>query len=116
MQGAWPFGLVEAVWSIVAVRWWWVAGRTMGWLLLAKIRTSASIFRTAFPVAIFHLSLRVLQVLQGKGMGIHTIVLAGSVATWQSIQIIWITTPSKTALQLQKFDKGNWLLYTKRVV
>jgi hypothetical protein len=27
-QGAWPFGLVEAVWSLVAVRRWWsVAGR-----------------------------------------------------------------------------------------
>ena len=27
LQGAWPFGLVEAVWSIVAVRRWWLAGR-----------------------------------------------------------------------------------------
>jgi hypothetical protein len=24
LQGAWPFGAVEAVWSIVAVRRWWV--------------------------------------------------------------------------------------------
>jgi hypothetical protein len=24
LQGAWPFGLVEAVWSLVAVRRWWV--------------------------------------------------------------------------------------------
>src|SRR5476651_233635 len=23
LQGAWPFGLVEAVWAIVAVRKWW---------------------------------------------------------------------------------------------
>ena len=24
LQGAWPFGLVEAMWSVVAVRrWWW---------------------------------------------------------------------------------------------
>lgn len=23
LQGAWPFGLVEAVWSIVAIRRWW---------------------------------------------------------------------------------------------
>jgi len=23
MQGAWPFGLVEGVWSIVAARKWW---------------------------------------------------------------------------------------------
>ena len=27
LQGAWPFGLVEAVWSIVAVRRWWLAAR-----------------------------------------------------------------------------------------
>jgi hypothetical protein len=25
LQGAWPFGLIEAVWSIVAVRRWWMA-------------------------------------------------------------------------------------------
>ena len=29
MQGAWPFGLVEGVWSLVAVRRWWVAGRSI---------------------------------------------------------------------------------------
>jgi len=23
LQGAWPFGLVEAVWSLVATRRWW---------------------------------------------------------------------------------------------
>jgi hypothetical protein len=23
LQGAWPFGLIEAIWSIVAVRRWW---------------------------------------------------------------------------------------------
>jgi hypothetical protein len=23
LQGAWPFGLVEAVWALVAVRKWW---------------------------------------------------------------------------------------------
>ena len=27
LQGAWPFGLVEAVWSIVAARRWWVAAK-----------------------------------------------------------------------------------------
>ncbi len=27
LQGAWPFGLVEVVWSIVAVRRWWLSGR-----------------------------------------------------------------------------------------
>jgi hypothetical protein len=26
LQGAWPFGLVEGVWSIVALRRWWLAG------------------------------------------------------------------------------------------
>jgi hypothetical protein len=25
LQGAWPFGLVESVWSVVAVRKWWQA-------------------------------------------------------------------------------------------
>jgi hypothetical protein len=25
LQGAWPFGLVEAVWSVVAARRWWRA-------------------------------------------------------------------------------------------
>ena len=24
LQGAWPFGLVEAIWSIVALRKWWL--------------------------------------------------------------------------------------------
>jgi len=23
LQGAWPFGMVEAIWSLVAVRRWW---------------------------------------------------------------------------------------------
>jgi len=27
LQGAWPFGLVEAVWSLVALRRWWAARR-----------------------------------------------------------------------------------------
>ena len=27
LQGAWPFGLVEAAWSIIAARRWWIAGR-----------------------------------------------------------------------------------------
>lgn len=26
IQGAWPFGLVESVWSVVAFRRWWQAG------------------------------------------------------------------------------------------
>jgi len=28
LQGAWPFGLVEAVWSVVAIRRWALASRT----------------------------------------------------------------------------------------
>jgi hypothetical protein len=27
LQGAWPFGIVEAIWSIVAARRWYVARR-----------------------------------------------------------------------------------------
>jgi hypothetical protein len=29
LQGAWPFGLVEAVWSGVAVRRWWIETRSI---------------------------------------------------------------------------------------
>ena len=25
LQGAWPFGLVEALWSMIAARRWWIA-------------------------------------------------------------------------------------------
>ena len=28
LQGAWPFGAVEAVWSVVALRRWWLARAT----------------------------------------------------------------------------------------
>lgn len=28
LQGAWPFGIVEAIWALVAVRRWWRAART----------------------------------------------------------------------------------------
>jgi len=28
LQGAWPFGLVEAIWSVVAVRCWALAARS----------------------------------------------------------------------------------------
>jgi hypothetical protein len=28
LQGAWPFGLVEAVWSVVALRRWWLESRS----------------------------------------------------------------------------------------
>jgi hypothetical protein len=28
LQGAWPFGLVEAVWSVVVLRRWWLKSRS----------------------------------------------------------------------------------------
>lgn len=28
LQGAWPFGLVEAVWALIALRRWWSQQRT----------------------------------------------------------------------------------------
>ena len=27
LQGAWPFGIVESIWSVVAVRRWWLRSR-----------------------------------------------------------------------------------------
>ena len=27
LQGAWPFGLVEAIWALVAARRWWLKNR-----------------------------------------------------------------------------------------
>jgi hypothetical protein len=29
LQGAWPFGVVEAVWTVVAARRWWVARKAV---------------------------------------------------------------------------------------
>jgi len=26
LQGAWPFGIVEAIWAVVALRRWWLSG------------------------------------------------------------------------------------------
>ncbi len=28
LQGAWPFGVIEAIWAFVAARRWWYAGKT----------------------------------------------------------------------------------------
>lgn len=28
LQGAWPFGIIEAIWSAVAARRWWLTGRS----------------------------------------------------------------------------------------
>ncbi len=30
LQGAWPFGIVEAIWSVVAARRWWTGRSTHG--------------------------------------------------------------------------------------
>ena len=27
LQGAWPFGLVEGIWSVIAIRKWWLQSR-----------------------------------------------------------------------------------------
>jgi hypothetical protein len=27
LQGAWPFGVVEAIWSLVAARRWWIKAK-----------------------------------------------------------------------------------------
>jgi hypothetical protein len=29
LQGAWPFGFVEAVWSVIALRRWWTRTRSV---------------------------------------------------------------------------------------
>jgi hypothetical protein len=29
LQGSWPFGLLEAIWSLVAVRRWWLRDRSV---------------------------------------------------------------------------------------
>lgn len=28
LQGAWPFGIIEGIWAVVALRRWWRAART----------------------------------------------------------------------------------------
>ena len=30
LQGAWPFGVVEAIWAVVALRRWWNVSRRAG--------------------------------------------------------------------------------------
>jgi hypothetical protein len=29
MQGAWPFGVVEAIWAVIAARRWWLRAQHM---------------------------------------------------------------------------------------
>jgi hypothetical protein len=31
LQGAWPFGLVEGIWSLVALRRWWLVFPASNW-------------------------------------------------------------------------------------
>ena len=30
LQGAWPFGIVEAIWSVIAARRWWMGAAVHG--------------------------------------------------------------------------------------
>ncbi len=32
LQGAWPFGIIEAIWALIAARRWWRKTRRRGWL------------------------------------------------------------------------------------
>lgn len=41
LQGAWPFGLVEAVWSAVAARRWWLGGGGWRGSLHPDVRTGS---------------------------------------------------------------------------
>jgi len=43
LQGAWPFGLVEAVWSLVALRKWWLARRAARPSALSRLLAAVSI-------------------------------------------------------------------------
>lgn len=38
LQGAWPFGLVEAVWSGVALRRWWLKRKEISQTLMVTAR------------------------------------------------------------------------------
>jgi len=42
LQGAWPFGIVEAVWSLVAAQRWLSALRNSGWMLPGPKRQDES--------------------------------------------------------------------------
>jgi len=41
LDGAWPFGLVEAIWSLVAVRRWWLTPRRTRRVLRRRVTTRA---------------------------------------------------------------------------
>ena len=40
LQGAWPFGLVEIVWSVIAVRKWWIAASGEHSVLADNLRSN----------------------------------------------------------------------------
>ena len=44
LQGAWPFGLVEAVWSIVAVTRWWFTKKHIIKIAAPVIKNKPKIF------------------------------------------------------------------------
>jgi hypothetical protein len=41
LQGAWPFGLVEAVWAMVAMRRWWLKHHQTSWLANQPVESEA---------------------------------------------------------------------------
>jgi len=47
LQGAWPFGLVEAIWCGVAARRWWMTGG--GRLSLSPLNVSQPVFTITMP-------------------------------------------------------------------
>jgi len=42
LQGAWPFGLVEAIWSLVALRRWWLVRRAAKPSALSRLLAAVS--------------------------------------------------------------------------
>jgi hypothetical protein len=40
LQGAWPFGVVEAIWAVVAARRWWIKKISVGACVLGFSRCS----------------------------------------------------------------------------
>ena len=42
LQGAWPFGLVEAIWSLVALRRWWLVRRAAKSSALSRLLAAVS--------------------------------------------------------------------------
>lgn len=45
MQGAWPFGIVEGIWSVVAARRWWTMWRLPGRAHGARMNAAENVGR-----------------------------------------------------------------------